>query len=62
RALVAAGVEALGLDRGPVHAEVRFGPDGPVLIEVAGRSIGGLCSRALTFGMLRGSLEEQIIR
>ncbi|NIU22124.1 MAG: ATP-grasp domain-containing protein, partial [Actinobacteria bacterium] len=55
-------MEALGLDRGPVHAEVRFGPDGPVLIEVAGRSIGGLCSRALTFGMLRGSLEEQIIR
>lgn len=61
-AIVEAGVRALGLDRGPVHAEVRFGPDGPVLIEVAGRSIGGLCSRALTFGMLRGSLEEQIIR
>jgi biotin carboxylase len=62
RAIVEAGVRALGLDRGPVHAEVRFGPEGPVLIEVAGRSIGGLCSRALTFGMLGGSLEEQIIR
>ncbi|MDX1691356.1 MAG: ATP-grasp domain-containing protein, partial [Acidimicrobiia bacterium] len=60
--LVAAGIDALGIDRGPVHAEVRHGPDGPVLIEIAARSIGGLCSRALTFGMLDGSLEEQIIR
>ena len=60
--VVSAGVEALGIESGPVHAEVRIGEGGPVLIEIAARSIGGLCSRALTFGLLQGSLEEQILR
>ena len=58
-ALVTAAVQALGLTQGPVHAEVRLGPDGPRLIEVAGRSIGGLCSRALRFGA--GTTLEQLI-
>jgi hypothetical protein len=33
-----------------VHAELRLGASGPWLIELAARSIGGLCSRALRFG------------
>jgi biotin carboxylase len=52
---------ALGLVHGPIHAELRLGPDGPVVIEVAARSIGGLCSRTLTFGTGL-SLEEVIVR
>ena len=40
---------ALGLVTGPVHAELRIGDRGPVMLELAPRSIGGLCSRALRF-------------
>ena len=59
---VAAAVAALGLREGPVHAELRVGRDGrPVVIEVAARSIGGLCARALRFGA-GVSLEEVIVR
>ncbi|MCU1278700.1 MAG: Biotin carboxylase-like protein, partial [bacterium] len=42
---------AIGLRHGPVHAELRLSPDGPVVIEVAARSIGGLCARTLRFGL-----------
>jgi biotin carboxylase len=45
-----AAMRALGLDEGPVHAELRVNPAGPWLIELAPRSIGGLCSRTLRFG------------
>lgn len=41
---------ALGLRTGPVHAELRINERGPFLIEIAGRSIGGLCSTILEFG------------
>jgi len=44
-----------------VHAELRVGPAGPTVIEIAARSIGGLCSRALRFGV-GASLEEIILR
>lgn len=58
----ARAARALGLRHGPVHAELRLPPSRePVVIEVAGRSIGGLCSRALRFG-LGLSLEELILR
>jgi len=44
---------ALGLIRGPVHAELRIDGRGtqprPAMLELAARSIGGLCSRALRF-------------
>jgi len=60
--VVARAVEALGLISGPIHAEVRHGEEGAVLIEIAARSIGGLCGRALTFGLLGESLESLIIR
>jgi len=47
-------VEALGLYHGPLHAELRIAPEGAPpqniwVMEVAARSIGGLCSRALRF-------------
>jgi len=53
---------ALGLLTGPINAEVRCGMNGVALIEVAARSIGGLCGRALSFGLLGESLESVIIR
>ena len=54
-------VKALGLRHGPIHAELRVNDDGPWLLEVAGRSIGGLCSETLQFGV-DVSLEELILR
>lgn len=50
---------ALGLCDGPIHAELRLDGDRPVLIEIAARSIGGLCSRALVRRC--GSLEERLL-
>src|SRR5437667_365543 len=52
---------ALGLTDGPIHAELRLNSDGPWVLEVAARSIGGLCSRTLRFGS-GISLEELILR
>ncbi len=48
--ITGAGVRALGLVGGPVHAELRLADGGPVVLEIAARSIGGLCSRTLRFG------------
>jgi biotin carboxylase len=50
----------LGLTHGPVHAEVRLEDDEVFLIDLAGRSIGGLCARTLSFGSGL-SLEEIIL-
>ncbi len=53
----------LGLYAGPIHAEARIPPDrDPVLVEIAARSIGGLCGRAFTFGIPKESLEVMILR
>jgi len=61
----AAAARALGLSDGAVHAELRLRPgaDGPapVVLEIAARSIGGLCGRTLRFGTGM-SLEELILR
>jgi biotin carboxylase len=60
-------VAALGLREGPIHAEVRVAGDVPVVIEVAARSIGGLCSQVIQVvcsdapGEIR-SLENVILR
>ena len=56
--------QALGLRYGPIHAELRIdkraGTPRPVMLELAARSIGGLCSRSLRF--LDGvSLEMMIL-
>lgn len=62
-AVVADAAAALGLSEGPIHAEARVDPDtGEVaVLELAARSIGGLCSRALRFGA-GVSLEELVVR
>jgi biotin carboxylase len=60
-ATAAQAARALGLQMGPVHAELRVNAQGPWMLEVAGRSIGGLCSQVLRFGVDE-SLEELILR
>lgn len=52
---------AVGLTHGPLHAELRLTADGPCLLEIAPRTIGGLCSRTLRFGA-GISLEELVLR
>jgi len=52
-------ITALGLTEGPVHAELRINEQGCWILEVAPRSIGGYCSRALRFGT--GSTLEELI-
>jgi len=55
-------VRAMGLTRGPIHAELRINSDGAWVIEVAARAIGGLCSRTLRFEPTGESLEQLILR
>jgi biotin carboxylase len=57
----AEAADALGLRHGPVHAELRYNDKGAHLIEIAARTIGGLCARSLRFGTGM-SLEELVIR
>ena len=61
REAAALGARALGLRDGPLHAELRWNSRGPWIIEVAARSIGGLCGRTLSFGAGM-SLEELVLR
>jgi biotin carboxylase len=63
-------LKAIGIERGPVHAELRINASGIYVIEIAARSIGGYCSEVLRFddritqrGRSNGfSLEELILR
>ena len=69
--LVGRAAAAVGLTEGPIHAEVRVERDAPegdrsdgdrlTVIEVAARTIGGLCARTLQFGA-GISLEEVVLR
>jgi biotin carboxylase len=63
--VAARAARALGLCDGAVHAELRLRPTAaglePVVLEIAARSIGGLCGRTLRFGTGM-SLEELILR
>ena len=63
--VTAQAARALGLTDGPIHAELRLRPGGavpaPVVLELAARSIGGLCSRTLRFGTGL-TLEDIILR
>jgi biotin carboxylase len=57
-----AALNAIELTHGPVHVELKV-LDGHVrVLEVAARSIGGLCSRSLSFGLMGTSLESLILR
>ncbi len=62
-ALAERAARALGLTHGPIHAELRIdrrsGEARPVMLELAARSIGGLCSRSLRF--LEGTSLEMLI-
>ena len=59
---VAAAAAAIGLAEGPVHAELRIDADGrPWILEVAARTIGGLCARTLRFAA-GVTLEELVLR
>jgi biotin carboxylase len=53
--------ELAGLTSGPVHAEMRVNQQGVWLLEIAARSIGGLCGRVLRHA-LGMSLEEVVLR
>lgn len=53
--------ELAGLNSGPVHAEMRVNGQGVWMLEVAARSIGGLCGRVLRHA-LGMSLEEVLLR
>jgi len=61
REAAARGAEALGLKDGPIHAELRWNTEGAWVLEIAARSIGGLCARTLSFGAGM-SLEELVLR
>jgi biotin carboxylase len=61
REVTADACAALGLAEGPVLAELRVNAEGPWVLEIAPRSIGGLCSRTLRFGTGM-TLEELILR
>lgn len=57
---VRAACKAYGLRSGPVHAECRIGDHEVTILEVAARSIGGLCGRLLQFGT-GYNLEELVL-
>ena len=58
---IGGAARALGLRHGPVHAECRVSRERIVVLEIAARPIGGLCSRVLRFD--RGEpLEEILLR
>ena len=52
--------QAYGLTQGPVHAEARLDANGPVLLELAARTIGGQCGQLIEFS-LQQKLEELVI-
>jgi biotin carboxylase len=60
--VIAAACRAIGLRNGPVHAELRLPEhDGEaVVIEVAARTIGGRCAKALRFAT-GASLDELVL-
>lgn len=57
-----AAVSAIGIEHGPVHIELKVRDQAVHVLEVAARSIGGLCSRSLDFGLMGTSLEALILR
>jgi len=57
-----AALEAIGITHGPVHIELMVHGHEVRVIEVAARSIGGLCSKTLNFGLMGTTLETLILR
>ena len=61
RCEVERGARAYGLREGPIHAECRLNAEGVWVIEIAARTVGGLCGRLLRFGVGH-SLEDVVVR
>ncbi len=60
RDCVAQACRAYGLREGPIHAECRLNAEGVWVLEIAARTIGGLCARL--FSIAAGcSLEERVL-
>jgi len=57
---VLASCQAYGLKEGPIHAECRINEKGVWILEVAARTIGGMCGRLLSLGTGH-SLEELVL-
>jgi len=53
--------KAYGLRHGPIHAEARLSDTGPILLELAARTIGGQCGQLVEFS-LQQKLEELVIQ
>jgi biotin carboxylase/ribosomal protein S18 acetylase RimI-like enzyme len=51
QALAVLASNAIGLSNGPAHCEIRITPEGPRVLEIAGRLIGGACSRAFRYAL-----------
>ena len=56
--LIGKACKELGLENGPVHVEFKIHKNEIFIIEINPRMIGGLCSRCLSFGLFKTSLEE----
>jgi len=57
--VTARAAHALGLRHGPIHAELRTDGGRASVVELAARSIGGLCSRV--FQLVAGPLEDLLL-
>jgi hypothetical protein len=57
--VTARAARALGLGHGPIHAELRVDGGRASVVEVAARSIGGLCSQV--FRLAAGPLEDLLL-
>jgi biotin carboxylase len=57
--VTARAARALGLTHGPIHAELRSEGGRSAVVELAARSIGGLCSRVFT--LVAGPLEDVLL-
>ena len=56
--LVDNACKEIGLENGPLHVEFKILNGNIFIIEINPRMIGGLCSKCLSFGLFKVSLEE----
>ncbi|MFI6503978.1 ATP-grasp domain-containing protein [Nonomuraea typhae] len=59
--LAVAAAAALGFHHGPAHCEIRLTPDGPRVLEIAGRLLGGACARSFR-DRLGGDVHTYLLR
>lgn len=62
RRVAGLALDSIGITHGPVHVEMKVDGRSVRVIEVAARSIGGLCSKSLNFGLMGTTLETLILR